>query len=208
MCRSFIFLCLCVLRLFSSASRHFRFSLVAPYRAVSLSISHALPLSPCPFIPSLSLSSRHPLCLSLSLSHSVSLAILSLCLHVTLFYSLHLSLHLSSHSPSHSPSLSPPHSFSFFFFFFKVSFFVNSNTCARPLEESTMALPQPSSPLYPSLCTRQTDVMHQSVFELVHTEDQLELRKNLHWALNPPAATVVAMNQNSPTGDRQLSPTH
>uniref|UniRef100_A0A672IR03 Aryl hydrocarbon receptor-like n=1 Tax=Salarias fasciatus TaxID=181472 RepID=A0A672IR03_SALFA len=32
----------------------------------------------------------------------------------------------------------------------------------------------------------QTDVMHQSVYELVHTEDQQELRKNLHWALNPP----------------------
>ncbi|CAL8320581.1 unnamed protein product [Merluccius merluccius] len=45
----------------------------------------------------------------------------------------------------------------------------------------------------------QTDVMHQSVYELVHTEDQQELRKNLHWALNPPAATIVAMNQHSPT---------
>uniref|UniRef100_A0A3Q1GJC9 Aryl hydrocarbon receptor n=1 Tax=Acanthochromis polyacanthus TaxID=80966 RepID=A0A3Q1GJC9_9TELE len=33
----------------------------------------------------------------------------------------------------------------------------------------------------------QTDVMHQSVYELVHTEDQQELRSNLHWALNPPA---------------------
>uniref|UniRef100_A0AAZ3RDE5 Aryl hydrocarbon receptor n=1 Tax=Oncorhynchus tshawytscha TaxID=74940 RepID=A0AAZ3RDE5_ONCTS len=33
----------------------------------------------------------------------------------------------------------------------------------------------------------QTDIMHQSVYELVHTEDQQELRRNLHWALNPPA---------------------
>ncbi|XP_035854320.1 aryl hydrocarbon receptor 1b isoform X2 [Sander lucioperca] len=33
----------------------------------------------------------------------------------------------------------------------------------------------------------QTDVMHQSVFELIHTEDQQEFRSNLHWALNPPA---------------------
>ncbi|NWU00564.1 AHR protein, partial [Urocynchramus pylzowi] len=32
----------------------------------------------------------------------------------------------------------------------------------------------------------QTDVMHQSVFELIHTEDQLEFRRNLHWALDPP----------------------
>ncbi|MGH0143288.1 UNVERIFIED_CONTAM: hypothetical protein FKN15_078327 [Acipenser sinensis] len=29
------------------------------------------------------------------------------------------------------------------------------------------------------------DVMHQSVFELIYTEDQQEFRRNLHWALNP-----------------------
>uniref|UniRef100_A0AAQ5Y570 Aryl hydrocarbon receptor n=1 Tax=Amphiprion ocellaris TaxID=80972 RepID=A0AAQ5Y570_AMPOC len=43
----------------------------------------------------------------------------------------------------------------------------------------------------------QTDVMHQSVYELVHTEDQQELRNNLHWALNPPAAPA-AVTQDSP----------
>ncbi|NXC63017.1 AHR protein, partial [Aleadryas rufinucha] len=32
----------------------------------------------------------------------------------------------------------------------------------------------------------QTDVLHQSVFELIHTEDQPEFRRNLHWALDPP----------------------
>ncbi|NWT02842.1 AHR protein, partial [Mionectes macconnelli] len=32
----------------------------------------------------------------------------------------------------------------------------------------------------------QTDVMHQSVFELIHTEDQPEFRRNLHWTHNPP----------------------
>ncbi|XP_034430610.1 aryl hydrocarbon receptor-like isoform X1 [Hippoglossus hippoglossus] len=44
----------------------------------------------------------------------------------------------------------------------------------------------------------QTDVMHQSVYELVHTEDQQELRRSLHWALNPPAAAAVAVTQDSP----------
>ncbi|XP_071771694.1 aryl hydrocarbon receptor-like [Centroberyx gerrardi] len=44
----------------------------------------------------------------------------------------------------------------------------------------------------------QTDVMHQSVYELVHTEDQQELRRNLHWALNPPPATIAAISQDSP----------
>ncbi|XP_053732592.1 aryl hydrocarbon receptor-like [Synchiropus splendidus] len=44
----------------------------------------------------------------------------------------------------------------------------------------------------------QTDVMHQSVYELVHTEDQQELRRNLHWALNPPPATATAVGQDSP----------
>ncbi|KAM3862469.1 aryl hydrocarbon receptor 1b [Diretmus argenteus] len=44
----------------------------------------------------------------------------------------------------------------------------------------------------------QTDVMHQSVYELVHTEDQQELRSNLHWALNPPPAAIAAMTQDSP----------
>lgn len=50
----------------------------------------------------------------------------------------------------------------------------------------------------------QTDVMHQSVYELVHTEDQQELRRNLHWALNPPPATASAVSQDSPQGNQAL----
>lgn len=42
--------------------------------------------------------------------------------------------------------------------------------------------------------------MHQSVYELVHTEDQQELRRNLHWALNPPPVAAAAGNQDSPQG--------
>ncbi|XP_043930999.1 aryl hydrocarbon receptor-like [Protopterus annectens] len=32
----------------------------------------------------------------------------------------------------------------------------------------------------------QSDVIHQSVFELIHTDDRDGFRHNLHWALNPP----------------------
>ncbi|XP_068263415.1 aryl hydrocarbon receptor-like [Nyctibius grandis] len=47
----------------------------------------------------------------------------------------------------------------------------------------------------------QTDVMHQSVFELIHTEDQQEFRRNLHWALNPPHAPE---GEPSPEGGKSL----
>ncbi|XP_054685911.1 aryl hydrocarbon receptor-like [Grus americana] len=47
----------------------------------------------------------------------------------------------------------------------------------------------------------QTDVMHQSVFELIHTEDQEEFRRNLHWALNPPHAPE---DESSAEGGKSL----
>lgn len=31
----------------------------------------------------------------------------------------------------------------------------------------------------------QSDVLHQSVFELIHTEDRAMFRRQLHFALNP-----------------------
>ncbi|XP_009079346.1 PREDICTED: aryl hydrocarbon receptor-like, partial [Acanthisitta chloris] len=47
----------------------------------------------------------------------------------------------------------------------------------------------------------QTDVMHQSVFELIHTEDQPEFRRNLHWTLDPPHAPE---GEPSPEGGKNL----
>ncbi|KAM6071136.1 LOW QUALITY PROTEIN: aryl hydrocarbon receptor-like [Chlamydotis macqueenii] len=48
----------------------------------------------------------------------------------------------------------------------------------------------------------QTDVMHQSIFEPIHTKDQQEFRHNLHWALNPPH---VPEGKSSPEGEKRLS---
>lgn len=31
----------------------------------------------------------------------------------------------------------------------------------------------------------QSDIIHQSVFELIHTEDRPEFQRQLHWALTP-----------------------
>ncbi|XP_028285656.1 aryl hydrocarbon receptor 1b isoform X2 [Parambassis ranga] len=51
----------------------------------------------------------------------------------------------------------------------------------------------------------QTDVMHQSVFELIHTEDQQEFRRNLHWALNPPVSLGPPAD-SSPDGESTSTP--
>uniref|UniRef100_A0A6Q2Y3R9 Aryl hydrocarbon receptor n=1 Tax=Esox lucius TaxID=8010 RepID=A0A6Q2Y3R9_ESOLU len=51
----------------------------------------------------------------------------------------------------------------------------------------------------------QTDVMHQSVFELIHAEDQQEFRRNLHWALNPPPLnTVICSSDGEPVPSSSL----
>ncbi|XP_029348738.1 aryl hydrocarbon receptor-like [Echeneis naucrates] len=39
----------------------------------------------------------------------------------------------------------------------------------------------------------QSDVVHQSVFELIHTDDRAMFRQQLHFALNPPAACDEVM---------------
>ncbi|XP_059584930.1 aryl hydrocarbon receptor isoform X2 [Alligator mississippiensis] len=49
-----------------------------------------------------------------------------------------------------------------------------------------------SSTIQDYLGFQQSDIIHQSVFELIHTEDRPEFQRQLHWALNPAQSTDSA----------------
>ncbi|XP_072536730.1 aryl hydrocarbon receptor 1a [Salminus brasiliensis] len=64
-----------------------------------------------------------------------------------------------------------------------------------------------SSSVQDYLGFHQSDIVHQSVFELIHTEDRDEFRRQLHWALNPTDSTDVGQLVRA-TQDLQLPLTY
>ncbi|XP_068092100.1 aryl hydrocarbon receptor isoform X2 [Hyperolius riggenbachi] len=62
-----------------------------------------------------------------------------------------------------------------------------------------------SSTIQDYLGFQQSDVIHQSVFELIHTEDRTEFQRQLHWALDPAQPPTDAPRSSDDNGFRMVA---
>uniref|UniRef100_A0A8D0L562 Aryl hydrocarbon receptor n=1 Tax=Sphenodon punctatus TaxID=8508 RepID=A0A8D0L562_SPHPU len=60
-----------------------------------------------------------------------------------------------------------------------------------------------SSTIQDYLGFQQSDIIHQSVYELIHTEDRPEFQRQLHWALNPTQSTDAGQIMQGDNGFSQ-----
>ncbi|XP_042712436.2 aryl hydrocarbon receptor isoform X2 [Chrysemys picta bellii] len=89
--------------------------------------------------------------------------------------------------------------------FFDVA--LKSSNCTRPeingIQDSCrITKPGEGIHLLEGELLLQSDIIHQSVFELIHTEDRPEFQRQLHWALNPAQTTDSAQRTQ---GDNAFS---
>ncbi|XP_034258066.1 aryl hydrocarbon receptor isoform X1 [Pantherophis guttatus] len=62
-----------------------------------------------------------------------------------------------------------------------------------------------SSTIQDYLGFQQSDIIHQCVFELIHTEDRPEFQRQIHWALNPIQSTDSGQIMQGDNGFQQIA---